>query len=679
MPSLPPTVRPRGRPRKEEFRPQCPDHPGSNIRLDGYAASWSDFHRRPRYRCVTAPGARGHSLQVAVPIRHPTEKHPDSAQECPHCEHELARHEGTKTAADFIYGHVEIADALIRVGTGDSLRLASKVARQKIFRTCKRQWKRIGPGQTSTQGHLAADYVDAYADVVLDALAPTEWPRFVAIDSMPLRTRGYRKGAKVGNLEAGEILVAVDHTQRPAVPVLMQVQGGKDADCWKSFFASLKGEPEWVLADLDSAIAKAVHETWPRAILFRSRDHLMRLMRDRALLDGVPSAIRINEPDKRPRTRRAIWPYNQPVQEFEAHPLFAAIQTCQRGPEEWAKFLALVEAHIPHDKVELRGWLVTNEPLIRVQWELHDERRAGPVGSGGVEGVIREFLGKHVKRRAGRITNVGRFNRTLALMTLNLRGDARHARYAGLLRTHFAAHDNKSGVVAWNARQDPKDERSLPRLVHDADLRQDASGRAEDRRRKVLDRLRRLQEAEERRHAAGLMPLRRRKRVGRPARQSTRAKKVSDFATVLHEWDWSLNPDKDPTRTPASSKKHAVWRCVYDPDHVWVARIFDRFNAGTRCHFCVGILVHPKESLAAEFGEIAREWHSTKNGTLCPDQVLPGSGRKVWWQCDKGHEWAAHVYSRTTHQSGCPDCFKERQPEVSRQSAKRRRQAIVAA
>ncbi|MCP4217261.1 MAG: zinc-ribbon domain-containing protein, partial [bacterium] len=35
-------------------------------------------------------------------------------------------------------------------------------------------------------------------------------------------------------------------------------------------------------------------------------------------------------------------------------------------------------------------------------------------------------------------------------------------------------------------------------------------------------------------------------------------------------------------------------------------------------------LLHP---LAAE------EWHPTKNGDVTPDQMLPGSGIKVWWQC----------------------------------------------
>ena len=40
-----------------------------------------------------------------------------------------------------------------------------------------------------------------------------------------------------------------------------------------------------------------------------------------------------------------------------------------------------------------------------------------------------------------------------------------------------------------------------------------------------------------------------------------------------------------------------------------------------------------------------------------PDHVLPGSRRKVWWQCKNGHSWQAVIYSRTGSQnSDCPFC-----------------------
>jgi len=51
------------------------------------------------------------------------------------------------------------------------------------------------------------------------------------------------------------------------------------------------------------------------------------------------------------------------------------------------------------------------------------------------------------------------------------------------------------------------------------------------------------------------------------------------------------------------------------------------------------------------------EWHPTRNGNLRPRDVTPGSGKKVWWLCEEGHEWQAAIYSRNRG-SGCPVCYK---------------------
>lgn len=44
--------------------------------------------------------------------------------------------------------------------------------------------------------------------------------------------------------------------------------------------------------------------------------------------------------------------------------------------------------------------------------------------------------------------------------------------------------------------------------------------------------------------------------------------------------------------------------------------------------------------------DLARQWHPTKNGGLGPKDVTPGSSRKVWWLCEKGHWWMARVCDR---------------------------------
>jgi hypothetical protein len=53
--------------------------------------------------------------------------------------------------------------------------------------------------------------------------------------------------------------------------------------------------------------------------------------------------------------------------------------------------------------------------------------------------------------------------------------------------------------------------------------------------------------------------------------------------------------------------------------------------------------------------DLVKEWHPTKNGTLRPCDVTPGSGRKVWWICEAGHEWQAVIYGRSRG-NGCRFC-----------------------
>ena len=53
--------------------------------------------------------------------------------------------------------------------------------------------------------------------------------------------------------------------------------------------------------------------------------------------------------------------------------------------------------------------------------------------------------------------------------------------------------------------------------------------------------------------------------------------------------------------------------------------------------------------------EIAREWNYEKNGNLKPEHFVANSNKKVWWKCEKGHEWEASIYSRNKGH-GCPYC-----------------------
>ena len=53
--------------------------------------------------------------------------------------------------------------------------------------------------------------------------------------------------------------------------------------------------------------------------------------------------------------------------------------------------------------------------------------------------------------------------------------------------------------------------------------------------------------------------------------------------------------------------------------------------------------------------QIAYEWNYEKNGNLKPENLSVNSGKKVWWKCNKGHEWQATIANRNRGY-GCPYC-----------------------
>lgn len=61
-------------------------------------------------------------------------------------------------------------------------------------------------------------------------------------------------------------------------------------------------------------------------------------------------------------------------------------------------------------------------------------------------------------------------------------------------------------------------------------------------------------------------------------------------------------------------------------------------------------------TLARCFPEIAGQWHPTKNAKLDPEHIAPFSKKRVWWLCNKGHEWQTAVQNRTLSGSGCHKC-----------------------
>jgi len=105
--------------------------------------------------------------------------------------------------------------------------------------------------------------------------------------------------------------------------------------------------------------------------------------------------------------------------------------------------------------------------------------------------------------------------------------------------------------------------------------------------------------------------------------------------------------------TPGSDKK--VW-WICEEGHEWQSIVGNRHRLGVGCPYCSGNLACKDNCLAVKNTKLAKDWHPTKNGDLKPEDVLPNYNKKVWWICEKGHEWKATCNNRSQG-NNCPFCF----------------------
>lgn len=130
------------------------------------------------------------------------------------------------------------------------------------------------------------------------------------------------------------------------------------------------------------------------------------------------------------------------------------------------------------------------------------------------------------------------------------------------------------------------------------------------------------------------------------------------YPGIASEWDQKRNGDLKPQDTLPSSGKKVWWLCPENDQHGYQAKIYHRTGKQkSGCPYCRGLKVNHTNNLRSLFPDIARQWHFEKNGKLTPQDVSPGSDRKVWWQCDRSieHVWEATIGERTRG-TGCPKC-----------------------
>jgi len=129
------------------------------------------------------------------------------------------------------------------------------------------------------------------------------------------------------------------------------------------------------------------------------------------------------------------------------------------------------------------------------------------------------------------------------------------------------------------------------------------------------------------------------------------------FADLSTEWHPTKNGELTPDDVFAYTGTKVWWLCSKNKckcKHEWITAISCRtFGRGTNCPFCSHKPFTCKcESLAVLMPEIVKHWHPSKNKELENKgfsiyNIPVSSSKKVWWICDKGHEFECTIADRT--------------------------------
>jgi len=128
--------------------------------------------------------------------------------------------------------------------------------------------------------------------------------------------------------------------------------------------------------------------------------------------------------------------------------------------------------------------------------------------------------------------------------------------------------------------------------------------------------------------------------------------------------------NKNPNNLLPGSGMNCKWKCLklsHQCGHEWIAPPKKRTGRGDGCPSCSNHQVHMdgRNSLASLHPEIAAEFHSKKNGDLCPTKLLPNANfreaREIIWICKTvsptpcGNQWKASPNTRVRGH-GCCSC-----------------------
>jgi hypothetical protein len=162
-------------------RPTCPRHPTARVWRDGtYGVAG---HRRPRFLCLPPGNEPPHVFTETLPQQTP------ARASCGDCGRVFHAHEGLATPRNYAFPIRAIAQALVRIGEGHGYRETARFIRARNARLSPG-----GPGRRSRNrdAFMVQGWVEAFAPVVLERLAPKEWPEVLLLDHVIFKIKGGR-------------------------------------------------------------------------------------------------------------------------------------------------------------------------------------------------------------------------------------------------------------------------------------------------------------------------------------------------------------------------------------------------------------------------------------------------------------------------------------------------------
>ena len=350
---------------------------------------------RQRYRC-TASDDTFHRFTPPMP------RELTVGGVCPTCDTHVAAHAGPVVSRAYRHRLHLVAEALVAVGRGVSYASASQRARVASGRD---------PLQGDGTGALVAEWVDVWAPVVLAALAETEQPETLVLDSTDFHWTNARTKSRRREFA---VLVAYGYTASGK----RRVWGVRASPTTKTHdYAELladlhlPGPPRTVVSDNAPAIAAAVRRVWrpgtPGApFLFACEHHLRQRAREALEKDKAASG-------------GGRW--------------MQRLDTAFRRPEGWEEF-----AQVAAELGAAAEWVTKHGPAIAAQVEVRHQLPAHR-STAGAEAASARLRGIF-EQRSFALRNARRTNLLLGLARLHLNNADDVETYHRILREHAEAN-----------------------------------------------------------------------------------------------------------------------------------------------------------------------------------------------------------------------------------------------